>query len=120
MHARSVFWDSLSQGFPSMDTWIVGGDFNNVELPSDVEVEGIPRVSSIAPCERENWNRFLLAIHGSNAWHSPSFAHLQSSLSLSWGFRKQGGHLLERLDRFYIDSWIAQQGGTTSIVSGNA
>ena len=25
-HAKSVFWDAISQNLPSMDTWIVGGD----------------------------------------------------------------------------------------------
>ena len=119
-HARSAFWDAISQNLPSMDTWIVGGDFNNIELPSDVRIDGVPRISSIAPCERENWDRFLLAIRGSDAWHLPSFAHLQDSLLFSWGFRRQGGRLLERLDRFYIDSIIAQQGGLTSIVPGTA
>ena len=62
--AWSLFWDSLAQSLPCMDSWIVGGDFNNVELPSDVSFEGTPRISSIAPCERENWDRFMLAILG--------------------------------------------------------
>ena len=62
----------------------------------------------------------MIAISGEDVWHLPSFAHLQDSLSFSWGFRRQGGRLLERLDRFYVDATIAQHGGLTSIVPGTA
>ena len=67
-----------------MDTWSVGGDFNNIELPSDVRINGVPRILSIAPCERENWDRFLLSIRGFGCMAPAFFAHLHDSLSFSW------------------------------------
>lgn len=51
--AHSVFWDSIVKSLLHMDIRIVGGYFNNIELASDVHVDGSLRTSSIAPCERE-------------------------------------------------------------------
>ena len=100
-----------------MDSWIVGGDFNNVESIDDVCIfeDHLPRVSDIATAERDAWDNFLFSMSLSDAWHIPAFAPTSHSLLFSWGFRRQGGRLLERLDRFYVGQWIADRGGTTTI-----
>ncbi|MCO5559044.1 hypothetical protein L7F22_012636 [Adiantum nelumboides] len=47
---------------PIVDTWIVGGDFNNIESDSDWCAETRPILSSISPHEQEEWDRFLWSL----------------------------------------------------------
>ena len=49
LQRKSYVLEDIGRHATSMDSWIVGGDFNNVELPSDVSFEGTLRISSIAP-----------------------------------------------------------------------
>ncbi|MCO5591743.1 hypothetical protein L7F22_045735 [Adiantum nelumboides] len=111
------FWSQLSDALPIVDTWIVGGDFNNIESDSEWCSETRPVLSSISPHEQEEWDRFLLATHTPDAWHVPSFGRRRGSLSFSWGFRGQV-RLSERLDRFYVGAWAASRGGSSHIWTG--
>ncbi|KAI5063770.1 hypothetical protein GOP47_0022317 [Adiantum capillus-veneris] len=36
---RADFWHKIVHVLPVLDSWIVGGDFNNLESPSDYQVE---------------------------------------------------------------------------------
>ncbi|MCO5591248.1 hypothetical protein L7F22_045229 [Adiantum nelumboides] len=54
------------------------------------------------------------------AWHTPSFAHADNSLLLSWGFHRQGRLLWKRFDRFYVGHFEADSGGTISILLGTS
>lgn len=113
--ARSDFWmlmvDALRPLSSSVDSWVVGGDFNNIESALDYQAEVAPVLTSIAPSEQDAWERFLLGFHVDDAWRTPAFAHQSCSLSFSWGLRRQQGRLLERLDRFILAigqlSWVA-------------
>ncbi|MCO5612034.1 hypothetical protein L7F22_066296 [Adiantum nelumboides] len=114
---RARFWAQLTDALPVVDTWILGGDFNNIESDSDWCSDTRPVLSSISPHEQEEWDRFLLATHTSDAWHVPSFGRCRGSLSFSWGFRGQV-MLLERLDRLYVGAWAASRGGWARIWAG--
>ena len=116
------FWAQIIDVLPSVDSWIVGGDFNNVECIDDlrISVGQQPRVTSIAPSERDDWDGFLFSLSVMDAWHLPSFVHTAQSLDFSWGFRRQDGRLLERLDRFYVGDWVADRGGSMTIWPGMA
>ena len=35
-----------------------------------------------------------------------------------WGFRREGGRLLERFDRFYVSDWAIGRGGQVGFVPG--
>lgn len=48
----------------------------------------------------------------------PTFRWWQGSLDYSWGFRREGGRLLGRLDRFYVNDWAIGRGGQVGMVSG--
>ncbi|MCO5595333.1 hypothetical protein L7F22_049375 [Adiantum nelumboides] len=111
---RANFWSQLMEALPIVDTWIIGGDFNNIESDTDWCAQTRPVLSSISPHEQEEWDRFLLATHTADAWLIPSFGRRSGSLSYSWGFRGQV-RLLERLDRFHVGAWAAARGGSTSI-----
>lgn len=122
--ARSAFWsllvDVLRPVLSSVDSWVVGGDFNNIESAQDYQAEVPPVLTSIASTEQDAWERFLLCIRAVDAWYTPSFAHLPSSLAFSWGLRRQQGRLLERLDRFYVGDWASFMGGSICIWPGTS
>ena len=122
--ARSAFWsllvDALRPLLASVDSWVVGGDFNNIESPQDFQAEVAPVLTSIAPSEQDAWDRFLLCIRAEDVWCMPSFAHQPCSLGFSWGLRRQQGRLLERLDRFYVGSWASHLGGSICIWPGTS
>ncbi|MCO5595316.1 hypothetical protein L7F22_049357 [Adiantum nelumboides] len=113
---RSWFWDQIDDVLPSVDSWIVGGDFNNLETFEDWRADQPPALLHIARCGRDAWDRFLFAIAGMDAWYTPSFAHVDSSLHFSWGFHRQRGLLLKCLDRFYVGNLRADSGGIISIM----
>ncbi|MCO5615129.1 hypothetical protein L7F22_069418 [Adiantum nelumboides] len=50
---RARFWSHLTDALPIVDTWIVGGGFNNIESDSDWCSETRPVLSSIPPLEQE-------------------------------------------------------------------
>ncbi|MCO5605299.1 hypothetical protein L7F22_059481 [Adiantum nelumboides] len=116
---RSWLWDQLVDVLPSVDSWIVGGDFNNVETFEDCRAAQPPSLPHIVKCERDAWDRFLFALAGVDAWHTP-FAHAVSSLHFSWGFHRQGGLLLKHLDRCYVGQFAAESGGIISILPGTS
>ena len=103
-----------------VDSWIVGGDLNNLESPSDYRAYTPPHLSEIATAEIDEWDSFLFALSLSDAWHEHLFTHTEGTLQFSWGFRRQAGRLLERLDRFYIGAWAAGIGGSMTIWPGTA
>ncbi|MCO5554186.1 hypothetical protein L7F22_007712 [Adiantum nelumboides] len=117
---RSWFWDQIVDVLPSVDSWNVGGDFNNVETFEDWRAAQPPALPHIARCKRDAWERFLFALAGVDAWHNPSFAHVVSPLHFSWGFHRQGGLLLKRFDRFYVGHFAAESGGIISILPGTS
>ena len=40
--ARAVFWHDIFSALPQVDSWIIGGDFNNIENASDVRAVSSP------------------------------------------------------------------------------
>lgn len=56
--ARARFWSSIVDVLPPLDSWVVGGDFNNVETVDDWRVDIAPVLSSISPREQTAWDRF--------------------------------------------------------------
>ena len=100
-----------------MDSWIVGGDFNNLEALEDHQGRG-PEFAGITHAEQSKWDSFLFAIGGRNSWREPSFCKWPRSLDFSWGYRREGGRLLERLDRFYVSDWVIGRGGASGWFQG--
>ncbi|MCO5564334.1 hypothetical protein L7F22_017994 [Adiantum nelumboides] len=72
---RSWLWDQIVDVLPSVDSWIVGGDFNNVETFEDCGAAQPPTLPHIARCERDSWDRLLFALARVDVWHTPPFAH---------------------------------------------
>ena len=64
---RANFWQEIVDVLPVVDSWIVGGDFNNLESPSDYRVDTPPHLSEIATAEIDAWDNFLFALRLSDA-----------------------------------------------------
>ena len=47
-----------------------------------------------------------------------SFCRWLESLDYSWGIRREGGHLLERLNMFYVSDWAIGKEGHFGVVHG--
>ena len=109
LRRRVTYWRTLTELLPAMDSWIVGGDFNNLETMEDQQGRG-PEFASIAHAEQSTWETFLFAVGGRDSWRDPAFRQWQGSLDYSWGFPREGGRLLERLDRFYVSDWDIGRG----------
>ena len=54
---------------PIVDSWIVGGDFNNVETFEDWCATSPPALPRTARSERDAWDLFLFALAGVDAWY---------------------------------------------------
>ena len=93
-----------------MDSWIVGGHYNNLETLEDQQGRG-SEFKGIARGEEASWELFLLAIGSRDNWWDAAFRRWQGILNFSWGFGQEGGRLLEQLDQFYINNWVASRGG---------
>ena len=84
--SRARFWSQLAHELPEVDSWIVGGDFNNLDSPLDFRAWVAPAVSSIADVEQDAWDSFLMLLRCEDVWFAPSFGHRPGSLDFSWGF----------------------------------
>ena len=64
---RAWFWGQIVDVLPIVDSWIVGGDFNNVETFEDWCAASPPALPRIARSERDAWDLFLFALVGADA-----------------------------------------------------
>ena len=71
---QAWFWGQIVDVFATVDSWIVGGDFNNVETFEDWRADSPPALPRIARSERDAWDHFLFALEGADAWHVSALA----------------------------------------------
>ncbi|MCO5569823.1 hypothetical protein L7F22_023537 [Adiantum nelumboides] len=60
---RATFWSQLIDALPIVETWIIGGDFNNIEFDFDWCAKTKLVLLSMSPHEQEEWDRLLLTTH---------------------------------------------------------
>ena len=72
LRRRVTFWRTLIKLLPTMDSWIDGGDFNNLETMEDQHGRG-PEFAGITQAEQSAWETFLFAIGGRDSWRDPAF-----------------------------------------------
>lgn len=65
-----------------MDSWIVRGNFNNLETHKDQQGRG-PKFKGIAHGEEIAWELFLFAIRGRDSWQNAAFRRWQGNLNFS-------------------------------------
>ena len=80
---RAWFWGQIVDVLPIVDSWIAGGDFNNVKTFEDWRVNSPLALLRIARSERDAWDHFLFALEGAHAWHVSSLACRPNNLQFS-------------------------------------
>mgnify|MGYP002774994443 FL=1 len=121
---RAIFWDTMAEKLPDCVTnWIVCGDFNMLEQPSD-RVGGSN--STIHGRELAAWERLVFKTRILDAWNVCSFSRLNGTLLFSRSNRRNvDGQLslrdstnLSRIDRYYISDYFGSEGGFIGIMAG--
>lgn len=83
---RVDLWQEIVDVLPSVDSWIVGGDFNNLEAPLDYHDDIPPHLRGITSVDIDAWDSFLFALQLLDAWHEQSSMHTKGTLDFLSGF----------------------------------
>ena len=111
---RAMLWNHLAQVELPEATWILAGDFNNIEQARD-KLGGSSK-ACISRRELEAWNRLLMRLEVRDAHHIGAFVR-RSGKVFTWSNEHKDDTLIQsRIDRLYIPLYIEQIGGTTEIL----
>ena len=80
-----TFWTWLSSELLDIENWLLGGDFNMIEMVSDRCGGGNTTVHGH---ELACWERLCFKLKVSDAWVSQSFMHAENSLEFSRSNRR--------------------------------
>ena len=98
--ARAMLWNHIAQADLPDITWIVAGDFNNIEQAQDKQ--GGSNKIRISTRELEAWNRLLVRLGTRDAFHLGSFIK-QSDKAFTWSNAHKDNTMIQsRIDRIYI------------------
>ena len=111
---RAMMWAHLAQTQLPDAQWVLAGDFNNIESVTDKQ--GGSAKTSISNRELEAWNRLLLKLGVSDAFHMGSY-HRKNTKAFTWSNVHQDDTMVQtRIDRLYLTPQLEQKGGTTEIL----
>jgi hypothetical protein len=124
--ARAHFWDTLVSILPdSIEHWIVGGDFNMLEVPAD-RVGG--NAITVHGRELAAWERLVFKLRILDVWYASHFSRTSGSLQFSRSSRCidcqstdiSNPNIINqsRLDRFYLSDFFTIKGGHVGILAG--
>ena len=123
--SRAQFWESLLLYMPNtIDHWIIGGDFNMLEDPSD-RIGG--SFATIHGRELAAWERLIFKLRVVDVWQAENFHKMKDSLRYSRTNKGNGmvnmasSHDLanmSRIDRFYVSDNFCDKGGKHGIMPG--
>lgn len=109
-----MLWNHLAQTELPEATWILAGDFNNIEQASDKH--GGSSKTSIGQRELEAWNRLHMRLEGRDAHHIGAYVR-KSDKAFTWTNAHNDATMIQsRIDIFYIPLRIETIGGTTEIL----
>ena len=112
--ARAMLWNHLAQVDLPDATWIIAGDFNNIEQARDKQ--GGSNKTSISTRELEAWNKLLVRLSVRDSFHMGSFTK-QSDKAFTWSNAHKDDTMIQsRIDRIYVPTFIEHIGGTTEIL----
>lgn len=111
---RAMLWNHLAQVNLPEATWILAGDFNNIE--NSIDKQGGSSKTSISSRELEAWNKLLLRLGVRDAHNIGSY-HRKSSKAFTWTNGHSDDTMIQtRIDRIYVAFTLEQKGGTTEIL----
>lgn len=108
------FWEQIVHVLPTVDSWIVGGDFDNVKTCEHWWVDTAPALLRIARCERDAWDMFLFT-EGLDTWHVPSFIAYATDPTVLLEISQTAGSIAETTRQIYVFYWIVSYGGIVTI-----
>ena len=112
--ARAMMWQHLAQVPLPTATWVLAGDFNNIESVADKQ--GGSTKTSISNRELESWNKLLLRLRVKDSHHLGNF-HRKSPKIFTWtNLHTDGTRIQTRIDRIYIGDNLETIGGDTEIL----
>ena len=110
---RTILWKNIMSQLPTIDHWAIAGDFNMLEDLSD-RLGGTSQ--TLGGTELYEWERWIFSLDLVDLWHVPSFVRIQDSLAYSRSNRRDSHTNLSRLDRFYVDKFLWDKGGSIGII----
>lgn len=114
MGARAMMWQHLTQAPLPDATWVLAGDFNNIESVTDKQ--GGSTRTNICSRELEAWNRLLLRLRMKDAHNLGNF-HRKSAKLFTWtNSHTDDTRIQTRIDRIYIAEDLENLGGDTEIL----
>ena len=112
--ARAMMWQHLAQAPLPEATWVLAGDFNNIESVTDKK--GGSTKTSISTRDLESWNKLLIRLRVKDAYHIESF-HRKSLKHFTWtNSHTDETRIQTRIDRIYVAESLEQIGGDTEIL----
>ena len=109
-----MMWNHLAHVPLPEATWVLAGDFNNIESITDKQ--GGSTKTSISNRELEAWNKLLVRLGVRDAHNLGSY-HRKSNKRFTWTNAHNDETMIQtRIDRIYVASALEQIGGTTEIL----
>ena len=112
--ARAMMWQHLSQVDIPEATWVLVGDFNNIE--SIVDKQGGSTKTSISTRELEAWNKLLIRLGVRDAHNLGSYTRNSNKIFTWTNAHKDHTRIQTRIDRIYIPGILENIGGCTKIL----
>lgn len=111
---RAMLWNHLAQAPLPEAVWVLARDFNNIESLQDKQ--GGTNKTSKVNREMEAWNRLLVRLGVSDAFHIGTFRR-KSDKAFTWTNARNDATMVQsRIDRVYVPVQLATVGGTTEIL----
>lgn len=111
---RAMLWNHLANTPLPEATWILAGDFNNIESVNDKQ--GGSANTSINIKELEVWSRLVICLGVKDAFHARSF-HRKNDKAFTWTDAHRDETMIQtRIDRIYIDYKLEDTSGHTEIL----
>ena len=112
--SRAMMWQHLAHVNLPEATWVLAGDFNNIE--SIVDKQGGSTKTSISTRELEAWNNLLIRLGVRDAHNLGNFTR-KSNKRFTWtNGHKDNTRIQTRIDRLYIAEPLERMGGSTEIL----
>ena len=112
--ARAMLWQHLTQVDLPEVTWVLAGDFNNIE--SIVDKQGGSTKTSISNRELETWNKLLIRLGVRDAHNTGSYTRKSNKMFTWTNFHSDSTRIQTRIDRIYIPATLENIGGSTEIL----
>jgi exonuclease III len=105
---RAQIWSKFNQSAPASDHYILGGDFNHLEVTENRDTAGLRRMHRR---ESAAWHHMTLKLGLTDAWRLNNFRKL-SRKEFTFDNRRSGANsAISKIDKFMISQTLEERGG---------